>query len=213
MHKMSNGLTPRCLALLIPPSVYEVSMYGLRNQLNVYKPNIRKGYVLHSFVWTSVNDWNQLSINIRQSPTLQIFKDNLRKKIFYKGNKLFNYGVGHGALSHARIRMGLSALNCHRKKYNFIRHNTCPLCGNKPENEVHFFLKCPDLVIQRTVLMGTITPIIDGTVNFSIPTSSTGHHNELVMLLLYGCPELNYDQNILLFSAVQIYITQSHRFM
>ncbi len=36
------------------------------------------------------------------------------------------------------MRMGLSGLNTHRRKYNFINDNTCALCNTKAENTYHY---------------------------------------------------------------------------
>ena len=61
-------------------------------------------------------------------------------------------GDSKGAINHSRIRMGLSALNKHRRKNNFVDDSSCPKCGHKPESESHFFLHCPAYVAQRQAL-------------------------------------------------------------
>ena len=140
---MINGLVPRYLSDFLPPYVHDVSRYGLRDSNNLYKPKIRKGYALKSFLWTT---------------TFKQFKREMRKRLFYKSNDLLNFGTGKGAINQSRIRMGLSALNAHRKKYNFILFNDCPLCGNKPENENHYFFKCVELTVPRTA-NGNLNPL------------------------------------------------------
>ena len=209
---MINRLTPEYLSEFIPPYVHEVSRYGLRDSNNLYKPKIRKGYVLKSFLWTSVDEWNNLDPQIRYILTLNQFKTEMKKHLFCKRNDLLNFGNGKGATNHARIRMGLSGLNAHRKKYNFIAFNDCPLCGIKPENEDHFFLKCADLVIHRTVLMGTITPLTNSLPSITIPPVTKLQRKNLLELLINGSYLLSSDQNEVLFSAVHEFITKSNRF-
>ena len=136
----------------------------------------------------------------------------MKRVLFYKRNDLFNFGDGIGAKNHARIRMGLSGLNAHRKKYNFITFNDCPLCGNKPENEEHFFLQCADLVIPRTVLMGTITPLTHSLPSIIIPPVTKTQHKNLTELLINGSLLLSNGQNEALFVAVHEFITASKRF-
>ena len=132
--------------------------------------------------------------------------------MLYSKNDLFNVGHGKGAINHARIRMGLSGLNGHRKRYNFIAYNHCPLCGNKPENEEHFFLKCTDLVIPRSVLMGTITPITESLSSICIPPLTKLHYKNITELLINGNPQLTKEQNKSIFLAVHDFIVQSKRF-
>ncbi len=41
--------------------------------------------------------------------------------------------------------MGLSSLNVHRFKYNFISNSRCLLCQHRSEDTTHFLLHCPAL--------------------------------------------------------------------
>ena len=134
VYKIIHGLTPRYLSVLLPPYVYEVTRYPLRNILDFHIPGTRKAYLLNYFMWYALNEWNHIDQQIRQSNSIHVFKKSIKDIYFYKGNSLYNYGIGIGAVNHARLRMGLSGLNAHRKKYNFIHNNDCPYCGQKPEN-------------------------------------------------------------------------------
>ena len=181
---MIHNLCPRYLSMLVPPYVHEISRFPLRNANDLFRPKIRKGYFLYSFLWSSVDDWNRLDTRYRHLPSLKLFKSELKNLLFYTGNPLFDIGVGKGAICHARLRMGLSGLNAHRRKYNFITHNECPKCGGKPEDEVHFFTKCPNYAIQRAVLVGTITPLI----TISATPLSRAESVILTSILLNGSP-------------------------
>ena len=214
IFKMVNRMTPRYLMALLPPYVYEVSRYSLRNSNDLYKPKIRKGYLLNSFLWSAVDDWNRLDIGIRSLPSLSIFKQELKKLYFYEDHKLYNVGSGYGHINHARMRMGLSGLNAHRKKYNYIDCNEYPKYDSRPENDIHFYLQCPAYANQRTILVGTLQHIILSNVNLNINIDprSKAELTKLNALLLYGDTNLSDDDNITLFKAVHKYIVDTKRF-
>jgi hypothetical protein len=103
--------------------------------------------------------WNTLELNIRQSNSVKQFKDALILLSSYKPNKLYDCFSSESSIHHARMRMGLSGLNAHRKKYNFIQHNFCPLCGMKNEDPIHFLLLCPYQAAPRAVMMREISAL------------------------------------------------------
>ena len=98
------------------------------------------------------------------------------------------------------------------QKDNFITFNDCPLCGKKPENQEHFFIKCTDLAVPRAVLMGTLTPLLAFLPSILFPPRTKFQHDELLNLLLYGSPLLTDDRNKIVFIAVHKYIEDSKRF-
>ncbi len=84
--------------------------------------------------------WNKLDLNIRESYNHNLFKTKPRQQLCKLPmlSKLYNTTLGQASVHHARMRMGLSGLNAHRRKYNFINDNTCPLCNTKAENIITF---------------------------------------------------------------------------
>ena len=211
---MKHRLCPRYLCVLLPPYVHQVTSYALRNNNDFYQPKIRKGYLLNSFLWTAVGEWNRLDNDVRQSPTLASFKKALKQSMFYQINALYNFGVATGATNHARLRMGLSALNAHRKRYNFIQNNKCQHCGQKPEDEVHFLWKCPLFANQRIGLVGNIARITQSAnlTHFILPPVTKIDFKDLTDLLLYRSYDLSDDLNIYVFTAVHEYIVSTKRF-
>ena len=215
LYKMINGLCPAYLTRLLPPFVHDIANYSLRNSHNIHKPKTRKGYLANSFLWTAIDDWNRLDFQIRSSTSVYTFKLSMKDKLFYKRISWFDFGIGNGAINHARIRMGLSGLNAHRKKYNFIPNSACPMCGIKPENEVHYFIKCPHYAIQRAAIMGTISTLIDENqiLNINILPRNKPETDALISLLLRGSPHLSFEANIGLARAVQIFIKETKRLL
>ena len=51
-----------------------------------------------------------------------------------------------------RLRLGLSALNSHLFKYNFIESPKCPSCHNPNESTLHYLFECPTHDIARNNL-------------------------------------------------------------
>ena len=213
LYKILNGLTPTYLANLLPVTVGNSSRYPLRNSFDLAIPRTTKNYVQRSFFWNTVNQWNTLDINIRQSPSLASFKRNVKANSPYKQNKLYDVFTPNASVHHSRMRMGLSALNSHRKKFNFIEHNKCPLCACKPEDPTHFFLKCPYLAIHRTGLLGVVSALTHQKIpGLNVVPITKRDYKILNDIVLYGSLDLSYEENVKLFKAVHEFICDSKRF-
>ncbi len=75
-------------------------------------------------------------------------------------SNLYNRTSGQASVHHARMHMGLSALNAHRHKYNFVNDNTCPLCNMRAESAHHYFLISLALATPRTTLLSRVFQIL-----------------------------------------------------
>ena len=129
-------------------------------------------------------------------------------------NRLLLYGSSHGAINHARIRMGLSGLNQHRKKYHFITQSNCPLCGHRSEDAIHYFFNCPNYDALRKELCKGITSVLAPNVNPDLLTpNSAQDFKEYLQVILYGSEQACYNDNCKIFDYVHQFITESHRFM
>ena len=87
--------------------------------------------------------------------------------------------------------MGLSALNEHRKKYNFINNSMWPNCLNPHESEKHFFTECPSYTAQRTFLLADLQLLIPN--DFDALKNNT---NKLTSILIKRMKNKSIDQNI-----------------
>ena len=107
--------------------------------------------------------------------------------------------------------MGLSGLNAHRKKYNFILHSTCMYCNYRQEDISHFLLVCPSFAAQRQRLLGGLTRDLPETVQPYI--NHNGKRNLMkafTEILVKGTGVLNTDS--IIFKHVYIYISDTNRF-
>ena len=78
----------------------------------------------------------------------------------------------------------------------FVKDNPSCSCGDPIENSLHYFLKCPLYAAQRELLLEKLDFIDDVSLN----------------ILLYGDERWSFDDNVIIFTSVQDYIKQTHRF-
>ena len=107
---------------------------------------------------------------------------------YYTGNR-------PSQIFHTRIRTHCSALNQHLFSKNIIPSPLCD-CGGI-ENARHFLLECAFYQDIRRDMLAVISPICSPNLN----------------TLIYGNPEASNDDNIVIFKAVQRFISKSKRFI
>ena len=144
MFKMVNHLAPQYLSLLVSRPGQQ--QYNLRNTLNI--PEIFGTHELYrqSFLPSTVKKWNKLPLVIRQSTSIDSFKNKIikMKPPFY-----FNSGCGQGQIHHSRLRM---------VKRHISEYPQCD-CGAPKEDPEHYLLFCPKYSEERKILTRTISQI------------------------------------------------------
>ena len=99
--------------------------YTIRRRDNFSISHTKKSYIKNSFFWFVLDDWNRLDLNIKESNSIKLFKTKRHQKLSKLSN-LHNKTSSQGSVHHTRMRMGTSALNAQRRKYNFIKvHVLC----------------------------------------------------------------------------------------
>ena len=79
MYKSVNSLFPTYISDLIPSSVGEISTYTLRNQNDITVPFCRTEISRKSCIPSSISAWNSLDIELRNSPSMESYKYQLKK--------------------------------------------------------------------------------------------------------------------------------------
>jgi hypothetical protein len=153
MFKIQNGLTPPYLSSICPILTHERTNYSLRSALNITTPIQKTATYQNSYFPQTIKDWNNLASEIRLSKTIDSFKYTLKKSSGFKTNNLFHHNSSKVAISHTRMRLGLSGLCSHRHDYRHIDNPSCPTCDAKKEDPAHFFLTCPTYSGPRPQLM------------------------------------------------------------
>jgi len=208
--KIIHSLTPTYLKPLIP-SANEIQ-YRLRSRSNATMPTpySRLSSTRNSFVHSTVNLWNNLSIDVRSTTTLSGFKSRLKLELYKQHNVKFIPSLylfvplGKAFINMSRLRMGLSALNFHRFTYNFIPHKSCPRCNFECENIPHFLFHCPAYAVPRAVLMESLSNHLLNDILNNLKV--------LEQHLLFGSSELSTNTNLSIFSLVGSYLDATGRF-
>jgi hypothetical protein len=196
LYKIINNLAPQYLSDSLPANSEQV--YNLRNiDHNIRNFNARTSAFQNSFYLKTIREWNSLKIEIRNSPTVSVFKNKI-KTIKDKPPDQYYSGNRRLAIIHARLRMFCSGLNDHLfSQLHVIDSPECP-CGNGRETSKHYLLVCVLFVVERNSMQ-----IALNNIGFT-PTLSN---------LLYGSPQVDVDTNIQAFSIIQEFIDKTGRFL
>jgi hypothetical protein len=144
--------------------------------------------------------WNNLDKETKDSSTLPIFKHKLQKSSYKP--KIYNRKcTGKHGNWITRLRLGLSALNCHRFTYNFIDNPYCENCPNVSENTLHYLFECPIYAIARIELMDGLSQEIGLDIT---------NLNELIFNMLFG--DTHASKHKLLIDLIIKYMIATERF-
>lgn len=196
LYKATHDMVPSYISDLIPPTVGETNRYPLRDNVNIRNISTRTTVSQKSCIPSSITMWNSLDINSRAADSLTGFKRIVSQMsppvtvppYYLDGNRFVS-------VIHARLRNKCSNLN----NDLFNNHlNLDPLCSCLIENEdaEHFLLRCKKYEVQR----------------FKLFNSTRIFHPLNIDTLLFGKTNLNYEENTVIFNAVQEYIKQTRRF-
>ena len=161
-------------------------------------------YYSKFFIPYTVSLWNDLPLTIRQTDNNKSFKRYLknRTRLVVPGY----YGFGNRQLNiwHTQLRLNCSNLNYDLFNINIIGSPICLQChGNHIEDKSHYLLYCQAYANSRQVLFDKILDILSKQpLNYIIDTN----------LLLFGKPELSYNDNVQIFEVVQEFIKSTNRF-
>ena len=212
MFKIQNGLTPPYLSNICPPLTRERTNYNLRTGTNITIPPLRTTTYQKSFLPNTINDWNKLPEEIKSLPSIDAFKDKLKKESGPKPNPLFHHDCSKAAINHTRLRLGLSGLSSHRYNYKHITDPKCLTCDANLEDITHFFLICPTYSIQRHNLIIDICEILTEN-DIEIDFRSKPFRNFFLDIILKGSDGFTLPENKRIFKVTQTFICETHRFL
>ena len=192
LYKTKNHMSPGYLTTLLPISNQEANRYTLRNNQNLRLPFSRLETFKRSFFPRAVRLWNALSLTIRNSGSLSIFKANLSNKT-KPCNVLYYYGERWPSVHHARIRIGCSKLNADLCYRLHVKDSPACSCGHPVEDPYHFFIACNNFQVARQKLFSSIVPLTPVT----------------LQILLKGSNTLNFVDNCTVFQSVHSFIKET----
>jgi len=155
LYKIINNLVPQYLRDVCPQLTQTRHDYMLRN-INIEPILTHKTYYYMSFFPSTIRLWNQEDRYIKTANSLNTFKSRLKNKYNIDFNKLYLWHLGASAIYHSRLRLGLSGLNQHRKRYHFILEGSCPYCNARREDVSHYLLVCPTFAAHRQEMLLSI---------------------------------------------------------
>ena len=203
--KIQNGLTPEYLKTPVPP--LRNHLFGTRSGNDLHNINCRTNLFMNSFYPHSVKIWNEIGPDLRQAPSLNVFKSKILKLIRPPKKIVFNIYDPKGMKRLFQLRVGLSPLRHHKKRHNF-KDTPCDTCACEMSIETteHFLLHCKLFTVERKNMFRVINPILE----------SNGLHlrndDMLVILLLYGHDTLSVVDNTAVLTASLNYFHKSTRF-
>ena len=160
-----------------------------------------------SFYPSCLLEWNKLPQEIRESPTIGIFKHKLISLIRPPPKPVYSIHDPRGLAILTQLRVGLSMLNLHKFRHNF-RDTLNPMCPSNDgvEDTEHFLLHCHSYNAYRTDLLDSINSTLQP---YDLPNLS----NALMLkLILYGDERLSVDSNSEILKATLRYIYATQRF-
>ena len=198
--KIINHIYPSSLLDLINQRRNDA--YNLRNSRRFLIYVRRTETSNRSFFPSTARLWNTLPGSVTNAITVSSLKTQLNIR---KPKPVLYYRLCSGKLGIlvTRLRLGLSALNSHRHKYNFIDSPICPKCYNGPETPEHFFFTCNSYLLARNKLYDRLISEIN------IDAANLNHRN-LLNILIHGLVDVQYQTNLL--NIVQDYLQETKRF-
>ncbi len=193
--KIYNNMVPDYLSALFPRN--ENPVYNLRHHNDFLTLPRRTVLFERSCVLSCINLWNSLPENLRNIPTLGLFKTELKRTLFPTiiVPAHFLHGNRQMSIIHTRLRNKCSNLNYDLFTNHVSDSNLCLHCS-VPETVDHFFFHCERFNTERIYLFRE-------THDFHPISSNT---------LLFGKSNLNYEQNITIVNAVHKFIKNTKRF-
>jgi hypothetical protein len=212
MFKIQSKNAPPYLQNACPPLTRDRTTYNLRSNMNITTPSQRTSTYQNSFFPQTIKDWNNLDQKYRQLPSIESFKNTLKNSSGQKTNKLYHHDSSKAAISHTRMRLGLSGLSAHRFNYNHINIPKCLTCAAKLEDPAHFFLLCPTYARHRPTLLRETCDILF-LYGIQVDFLNKTFRDFFINTLLKGSPTFDLTTNKLIFQHVQSFIQTSQRFI
>ena len=204
-YKIVNNVTPEYTRHPIPQ--LEQPVYSLREHHVIGQIKARTERFKNSFYPNCLNEWDKLLPEVRQAPSLSVFKSKILAQIRPPSKPVYGIHDPKGLAILTQLRVGLSKLNFHKFRHNF-RDTIDPMCpaNDGVEDTEHYLLLCQSYEEPRRELLNGLNAILP-------PCDISNLSNELLIeLILYGNERLPFDVNKRLIEATLKFIHTTKRF-
>ena len=163
----------------------------------------------YSFFPDAISSWNIFISHFENFPTYSSFKKYVIGCHRPVGKPVFDIHDPTGLRYLFQLRLGLSSLRSHKKKYGFsdTPSDIC-LCRLGTEDTRHFLFSCPFYATKRAIMISSVHEILLKN-NLNYPTNFPT--NEL-NLFLYGFPTISPVDNKSILMATINFIKNTNRF-
>ena len=176
-----------------------------RNSENIPHLRPKHGFFRNSFFPLTINEWNNLDLQVSKSRRISIFKSNSLKLIRPNQNNVYYCHNPKGIKLLTRLRSGLTHIREHKFKHDFQDClNPLRLSGNEIKNSTHYQLHCPTFTNQRLTPLNKIKSI-----HCSILESSDA---VVKKILLFDDNTLRSSCNTFMLNSTIKYIISTQRF-
>ena len=117
-YKIHNNYTPTYLKSPIPP--LRTHLYGIRSANVIREIGCHTKRYSSSFYPHSIKIWNNIGPQLREAPSLSVFKANISKLIKPPKREIFEVHDPIGIKRIFQLRVGLSPLKSHKKNINSL---------------------------------------------------------------------------------------------
>ena len=199
-----NGLLPGYLySYLDFPSQINYSLRSV--SASVIKPSLsRTKSFKNTFFPYCINEWNNLTVEIRNSKSVGAFKKLI--KCEKKENSIFSIYDPLGVKLLTHLRLQFSHLNEHKFRHGFgDTTNAMCACGSEVETTEHFLSRCHLYSPQRLKLFENLEKVDSSFLNLKV--------KEKASFLLYGSQlATSKSSNHEILKLVIKYIKETARF-
>ena len=200
LYKIISTKLPPYLYDLIPPLQKSHRYPGCFKTLRCRTELFR-----NSFLSFTVNEWNKLDSDIKNSDSYEMFRKKLLAFLRPVGNSMYGIYDPFRVKLINRLRLGFSHLREHKFRHNFADTvNPLCSCALETENTEHFFLRCQNNLSARTTLMNELNNI-SNAIN---PLNSI----DLIRVILYGDKNFDNVTNFKIITATIKFIKTTKRF-
>ena len=160
---------------------------------------------MSSFFPDAITSWNNIITYFGDIPTIDKLKDHILSLVRPKRKCVFGIHDPLCLRYLFQLRVSLSPLRRHKKRYNFIDtpSDKCH-CNHGIEDSKHFLFSCPIFATQRVTLMTSVNSILH---KYNLNHLGNNDH-----LYLYGHETLTFAENKLIILSTLKYIKETGRF-
>ena len=165
ISKIMTEEAPNYLINLIPK--YNQTVKTRNSHISIFY--CQTDWFKYSFFPSTLKDWFNLDINIRNSESISVFKSRLLSPIGPVQKSVFNIVDPKRLILLTRLRLSLSHLNKHRFWHNFVNcSNPFCFCSLVTEDTFHYLLYCHHFSQYRLDLMNSVKSVLDNFESFCL---------------------------------------------